>query len=112
MLTPLYFIVCNDNQHGDRIKNSFLSHVLTQIILQSLPMGIYQGIYSFSYEEHRDSSIKYISPIISMVMVAYGVFILNLIIKMNAGGLNWIQKPKSKLQFYSPSPIPLNNFKE
>ena len=112
MLTPLYLLVYDDDTHADRIKHNFLSHVLTHIIFESLPMSIYQGIYTLSqmHHHHNYRIILYMSPGISIFMLIYGIFIVNLIRKMNTGGLNWIQKPKPTLQFYSTLPIPLNRF--
>ena len=102
MLTPLYWLVHDSESQGDRIKHNFLAHILAHSILESLPMFIMQVIA----EVHTESEeyISYLSPIVSLTTFLYGIFILNLIRKMNTGGLNWIQNPKPTLQFYSMTP--------
>jgi hypothetical protein len=106
MLTPLCFLV-NHIDKEDRIKHDFLSHILAHSLLQSLPMGVYQIVYSIT---HHSCIISYISPAISVVMVLHGIFVIDLIKRMNTGGLNWIQTPKPTIQFYSMAPANLLDY--
>lgn len=99
MLTPLYTLVSKDPPELDRMKQSFLPYLLIHSLVQSLPMLIYQFILLPSLDPKY--SIHIISPVISTLTVLYSCFILNLIRKMNTGGMNWIQKPKPTLQFYA-----------
>lgn len=99
MLTPLYYLVSQDLKNSDRIKQNFVSHLIVHSILQSLPMTIYQFHTSSSINNAK--SVLWVSPCFSALTFAYCFFLLNIIRKMNSGGLNWIQNPKATLQFYS-----------
>lgn len=103
MLTPLSILIYGRSTNCDRIKHSFLSHIMIQSIFQSLPISIYQWDTVLS----DDRPEWFFSPIISSIMVLYGMLTLNLIRKMNTGGLTWIQTPKPTLQFYSKIPTTL-----
>lgn len=99
MLTPLYTLVSKEQTEVDRMKQSFLPYLLIHSLIQSLPMLIYQFVLLPSLDSNH--LIHILSPLISTLTFVYSCFILNLLRKMNTGGMNWIQKPKPTLQFYA-----------
>ena len=99
MMTPLSCLVSQDHKNSDRINQNFISHLIAHSILQSLPMTIYQ--FHKSSSTNNDKIILWVSPCLSALTFGYSFYLLNIIKKMNSGGLNWIQNPKATLQFYS-----------
>ncbi|CAG9331696.1 unnamed protein product [Blepharisma stoltei] len=101
MLTFLHKItLCKETEvFGDRIKQDFITFLIIQSIFESLPMAILQILTNFDLGLW--DSVSIVSPAISLCMVFHGFFCLDVVRRMNLGGLEWIQLNKKKLHFFS-----------